>query len=307
MLGKFIDVVTDGIQSRYPFARIEVHEVLKNNEVLYHGIHILEEDMQVCPNIYLENFYDMYKRGDLNLEEIVDAIADIHEEHKDEVKHMEIARLDFEDVKERIIFRLVNTRMNQSILKESPNVPYLDMSILFYLLVKQDEERIGSIRITYALMETWTKDVAIRELMKCALRNMPRLFPARVLPILSVIKGEVLDAMLFNFSVKEGLSYCGECGFHSLSNHMGINGAATILYPGILEEIASYFQSDLFVLPSSVHEVIILPDHNEYTLEELSVMVKEINTREVDTEEVLSNHAYYYNREQGKLCQHTNA
>ncbi len=307
MFGRFIDVVTAGIQSRYPSARIEVHEVLKNNEVLYHGIHILEGDMRICPNIYLENFYDMYKRGDLSVEEIVAAIADIHEEHKDEMKPVEVAELDFEEVRERIIFRLVNTGMNQSILQESPNVPYLDMSILFYLLVRQDEERIGSIRITYALMETWTRNVAIQELMKCALRNMPRLFPARVLPILSAIKGEVPDGMLFHFPVEEGLSYCGECGFHSLSNHMGINGAATILYPGILEEIASYFQSNLFVLPSSVHEVIILPDYKEYRLEELSAMVKEINTREVDAEEVLSNHAYYYDREQGKLCQHMDA
>lgn len=301
MLEKFIDVVVDGVRSRYPDARIEVREVLKNNEVLYHGVHILEENMQVCPNIYLENFYDMYKRGDLDMEEIVAAIADIHEEHKDEIKHVEVAGLDFGEVKERIIFRLVNARMNQSILRESPNVPYLDMSILFYLLVRQDEERIGSIRITYALMETWTKDVEIRELMRCALRNMPRLFPARVLPIFSVMKGEIPNAMMFDFTVREGLSYCGECGFHSLSNQMGINGAATILYPGILEEIASYFQKNLFVLPSSVHEVIILPDRHEYTLEELSAMVKEINKREVEAEEVLSDRAYYYDREQGKL------
>lgn len=301
MLEKFIDVVVDGIKSRYPCARVEVHEVLKNNEVLYHGIHILEEGMQVCPNIYLENFYDMYKRGDLNIEEIVEAVADIHEGHKDEIKHVEIAGLDFDEVRDRIIFRLVNTRMNQRILQESPSVPYLDMSILFYLLVKQDEERIGSIRITHALMQTWSRKVQVRELMKCALRNMPRLFPPRVLPILSMINGEVPDTMMFDFTVKEGLAYCEEYGFHSLSNHMGINGAAVILYPGILEEIAAFYQSSLFVLPSSVHEVIILPDHDEYTLEGLSAMVKEINSREVETEEVLSDHAYYYNREKGIL------
>ena len=86
-----------------------------------------------------------------------------------------------------------------------------------------------------------------------------------------------------------------------LSNEIRSYGAAAILYEGRLERIGDYLKENYYVLPSSVHEVIIVPESEAPAQAELSRLVKEINETQVDPEEVLSNHAYYYDRKQKKL------
>ena len=83
-----------------------------------------------------------------------------------------------------------------------------------------------------------------------------------------------------------------------LTNEFRTNGATTLLYEGILEEIAGMFDSDIILLPSSIHEVILVPaaSGDEYLkqLDDFSAMVKEVNETELADEEILSDHAYYY-------------
>ncbi len=79
-----------------------------------------------------------------------------------------------------------------------------------------------------------------------------------------------------------------------LSNKMRNYGAACIVYPHILEMIWNILQTDYYVLPSSVHEVIITPCHKSITCEELDEMIQDINATQIDAEEVLSGHAYLY-------------
>ena len=86
-----------------------------------------------------------------------------------------------------------------------------------------------------------------------------------------------------------------------LSNRLRSYGAAVILYEDRLEEIGEYLGENYYVLPSSVHEMIIIAESAAPGQEELSDLVTEINTTQVDAEEVLSNHAYYYDRKKRKL------
>ena len=86
-----------------------------------------------------------------------------------------------------------------------------------------------------------------------------------------------------------------------LSNRIHSYGAAAILYSGRMEGIGMYLKSNYYVLPSSVHEVIVVPEKAAVEKEELSAMVAEINRTQVEAEEVLSDHAYYYDRKKGRL------
>ena len=86
-----------------------------------------------------------------------------------------------------------------------------------------------------------------------------------------------------------------------LSNNQRNYGAVSILYEGLLKDIGERLQEDYYVLPSSVHEVIIVPESNSPGQEELEHMIVEINETQVEPEEVLSDRAYYYSRKEARL------
>lgn len=86
-----------------------------------------------------------------------------------------------------------------------------------------------------------------------------------------------------------------------LSNKLKNYGAACIAYPYILDMLAGVLKENFYVLPSSVHEVIIVPESSQIRQSELERMVREINETQVPEEEILSNHAYFYYAQEGKL------
>jgi len=81
-----------------------------------------------------------------------------------------------------------------------------------------------------------------------------------------------------------------------LTNISRINGAACMLYEDVLSNFANSIDSDLYILPSSIHEVIIVPQVNNLDKTELCQMVKEVNAEGVADDEILSDHVYVYNR-----------
>lgn len=86
-----------------------------------------------------------------------------------------------------------------------------------------------------------------------------------------------------------------------LTNQVRSFGAASILYPHMLDMVAELLHENYFVLPSSVHEVIIVPGSVSPTYSELHKMVREVNETQVDDEEILSDSVYYYHAESGTL------
>ena len=81
-----------------------------------------------------------------------------------------------------------------------------------------------------------------------------------------------------------------------MTNTRGINGAACLLYKNALARFAQKLKQDLFLLPSSVHEVILVPKSDILKKEDLSEMVREINKTEVSPKEVHSDTVYVYDR-----------
>ena len=81
-----------------------------------------------------------------------------------------------------------------------------------------------------------------------------------------------------------------------LTNDSGINGAASLLYDGVIDEFAERFAADVIVIPSSVHEVLLVPLKEEYDVSESNMLVKEVNNTIVDEEETLADNVYIYRR-----------
>lgn len=140
-------------------------------------------------------------------------------------------------------------------------------------------------------LEMW--QVSKEKLFADAMENMPHLYPADFMNMAAVLREIYHDpAGLLSISFP----------MYVLTNTERLNGASSLLYEGQMEKIAAELGKDYYVLPSSIHEVIIMPKNEKGTDENyLSQMVDEINHEQLAREEILSNHAYLYHADTGEL------
>lgn len=282
-----------------PSDMLHISPVTKNNNIILDGLCIFRENSHVSPNIYLNPYYQRYLSGE-SKESLLEEIKAIFSEYTVHPQYADYKiDLDFSEHQSQVIYRLVNYQKNAGILSEIPHIRFLDLAIIFYCLVGQSESGIASLRITNQMMKEW--QIETRDLYLAAVENMPRLFPARIRPIHELLYELMQQNPIPQLSLSgEFSSICAEetpaASMYVLTSENGINGASTLLYPKVLQEFAGSINSDLYVLPSSIHEVILVPVNDTFadSQEELSDMVREINQSHVAAEEVLSDHAYLF-------------
>ena len=204
----------------------------------------------------------------------------------------------FEKVRDRICYRLVSRERNEGLLQEMPYVGFLDMAICFHYAYHDNALGAGTIPIHNSHMELWGTSIA--ELHGLARNNTERLFPWRCQSM-----AEALADMAGPDGSLEGTAGLDwspeEVPMKILSNARRVHGAACVLYPGVLERLAWKEGRDLYVIPSSVHEMILLPDIGAQQPMELKEIIREVNRTQVDPAEVLSDSLYRYSRAEGRL------
>ena len=271
--------------------RVKLNDVMKNNGVVLRGITLMQDDSNISPTIYLNPYYDAYENGDTTLGTVIDEVIDTYERNKINRSIDMKFFLNYETVKSRIIFKLINTEKNRELLRDVPYIPFHDLSIVFQCLVSEERFGNASILIHNVHLQLWK--VNARELYECALENTPLLQGYELADMNTVL--EEMKA-LGGIDDEEIEDMQQEVPMYVLSNKSRINGASCILYKDILKDFAMVVDKDLYVLPSSIHEVILLPSDGTQESEQLKEMVKEINQSQVEKEEVLSDSVYYYRR-----------
>ena len=267
---------------------ISIYTAEKNNGVTKNGITISEKGINIAPTIYLEDYYEKYNRG-ADLEVIVEDILCLYQEIRFQESWEERDILDYHFVKDRIVYRLVNWEKNKRLLKKIPHENYLDLAIVFYVLLDITNHGTAMMLVHDEYLEEW--GVTKEELYLKAKENTEKLLPYEF---------ETMGAVMEKYM--EEPVYWDEDILYVLSNKIHNFGAAAILYERRLERIGELLEDNFYVLPSSVHEVIIIAEKDlMYEKEGLIRMVTEINHTQVDDEEVLSDNVYYYDRTLGKL------
>lgn len=275
---------------------VDVAEQLKNNGVVMTQLSIRKKDCQICPSIYLENFFEEYQMGQ-DLQTVTDNLLSYYGSISDIPNDIqEITQdLSYENMRNRLVFKLIKTYDNQELLKAVPSIPYLDLSIVFYTYLFSDDNIRATAIVSNRNMEDW--GVTVDELYQRALVNMQEDFPPILYELLPVLLGESPKNLLVGesaFKPKEN----GMAELLVLSNKYDLFGAAVLLYPGVLEQCRELLGKDFVILPSSVEEVILVyyPDCEGKLLDsfELSHLIQSINESEVGEEKWLSNHAYKY-------------
>lgn len=280
---------------------IDIHKIVKNNGIVLDGLAIRKEAESVSPNIYLNPYFESYQMGKpiaVIIEEIVLRYRRLCKEH--EIDVLDIT--DFNNVKDRIVLRIVNYEKNKDMLKVCPNRRYLDLAITFRYMVSKDALGIASSLVSKEEFELWQVDM--EELYHLALFNTMREFPWRMDSLVKVvtesIRGQVNDALPESM-IKELEQMENGVNMYVLTNDHGINGATCILYDNVIRNFAKVQDCNIFILPSSVHEVMLVPENTETEPEFLEELVMEANKSAVGLIDLLSDHIYYYDKEREQI------
>lgn len=283
---------------------VDFQQLKRNNGVTLDGIVIRKEGDMASPNIYVNAYYDDYQMGkptSLIMEELVYQYFKIKEEN--EIDCVDLCN--FRKVRGSIVLRLVNYERNREMLKTCPHKRYLDLAIVFRYVAGRSPVGLSSALIQNEEFAAW--NISVEELYRIALFNTMREFPWRMDSLAKVIvdsfkrnlseetKEELAEELSILEQTENGVS------MFVLSNDTGINGASCILYDSVLHNFARVQESNIFILPSSVHEVMLVPENAETEPEFLEELVEEANRSAVGLVDLLSDHIYYYDRDKDQV------
>lgn len=279
---------------------VDVVKVEKNNGIVLYGITIKKQDSRCVPTVYLEKFYEDYLQG-RDLDEILHEFLEIYEEHElQDIPDLDFFT-DYRQIKERLSVMLVHYRKNKSRLEKIPYMRFLDLAQVVYCKIPEmgNENTNAIVIITNEHFKYW--NISKEKLFRDAMRNAQSMMPCHVRSMSEIIK-EHMTLLGENYE-KE---LVGEIKTQSdamliVSNQQNFYGAICILYDEVLQNIADDHKTDYYILPSSVHETILVPVWIGDDLAGMKSMVKEINSTQVEVEEVLSDEIYYFDRLSGKI------
>ena len=256
-------------------------KVLKNNGTVCDGLTIVSGTYPVSPTVYLNDLYELYREGmpmHVIAEQVLRASAAGPEIPPDTADRF----CDYSSVKEQLAFRLINTEENRELLEDVPWFPVLDLAMVFISVVHTAGGELYSCLIRRNHLDIW--NISPEELRRDALENAPKVLPARLRTMAEAMQLENADEMPFS-------------PLYVLTNGTGIQGASAMLYPGVLKNLADKVDDDLVILPSSIHEVLLMPEKDSGEAEHMNRMVREVNRSSVDRADRLSDHIYYFRRE----------
>jgi hypothetical protein len=304
----FVSEVTDLVKEKMGSDyTVRIYKVIKNNSLELDSLVMLKDGKNFAPNIYLMPYYNAYLEGS-SVQEIADRLCEIYKQSTIPMLR-ENFTYSFDDMKPFVIYRLVSYERNKKLLGTTPHIKYLDLALTFHCLVRNDNDGIGTIRITNEHMKLW--NTSLTEISALAKENTSKLFPHSIRSMDEVLRGmlqeeylegvgadladPIIDEFLHNsWNVKQQNMYV-------LTNQKGINGATCMLYDNVLRDFADNIHSDLFILPSSIHEIILVPCQKDMKKEAFMEMVSEVNRTQVAGDEILSDRVYFYTRKENAI------
>ena len=283
--------IKDYLPDDYAEADVEITETRKLNQN-YTALIVKKEGQEIAASIDLDMLYNML--DDMSVEEILEQAADMAQRQPEGLDINDIQ--DYEKAKERLFIRVSNAEENRELLKDTPHKEIIGLAVTCHVLVGLEDGEMGSTMVTAPLLDKF--GVTTEQLFEDAFLNSQEILPPSIEPMEAMLGRMLgfgmemeapvtLDAQLETLDLEK-------MGMAVLTNRQAVNGAAVIFYPGLMEKIVDSQQVNFFILPSSTHEVILVPDNGSMKLKDLEDMVKSINASEVSPKDRLSDTVYHY-------------
>ena len=292
---KVADILARDYFTREEGYTIRTDTVRKNNDVNLHAISILDNSSNVSPTFYVED----YIQNGFEPEAAARSIYNNYQKQRkeqNEIASMDFTRLyNFDAIKDLVCFKVINRQKNAGMIGDYPVININDdLMLAFYLQINRE----ATCLIQNKMCSIWGLDNPEKTLYEYARQNTERLHPVKFQSMFDVMRGmmpeEVCDAM----------EASGEVPMYVLTNNEQINGASVMFYRNgtLLDDYITKIKSTskniegVYILPSSTHEVLIIPDDKSLGIDENALvnMVREVNRTQVAESEVLSDNIFYY-------------
>lgn len=267
--------------------------ILKNNDTYLRGVVFMKTGVNASPTIYLDTFYDSYLQG-TSLEEITDSVYELYMEsclNKD----MDIDFFNkYEEVQKHLFVKVISLRNNEEMLKDVPYERFLDLAIVAYCKLERTDVGNATILIHKSHVNMWQKTE--NEVICDAIDNTEKLMKWDIKPMIEALE-EYAKEKITDIDMNDETL----CKFpmYVVTNTEKCNGSVFMVFKNVVDGFSKTMGGDFVLLPSSIHESILIPADSKTDMYELSNMVKEVNSTLVNKEEILSDRAYYYNSERG--------
>jgi hypothetical protein len=286
--------------------KVVCQRIVKPNDSICEAVNLCYPDVPLCANYYVEHFYQYYLQG-RSVEELAEFILECNKNWDSradvtETRNLIEALSIYDFIKDKLAVRLYSLASNREYLQDTFFVPFLEtedgyeFAVCFYAVLERGEDGIGSIPIPVKIREKWV-DVTDEQILENTLRYQQEHFPTVRMTLeqicpqeLKIPEGREDGFARFMNPPEKPLMYVA-------TNEKQVNGATVLLYKDYLKQQAEELDSDLYILPSSIHEVIIVPVSSIPDIEkELDEMIQIVNRENVKPTEVLSEHLLYYSR-----------
>ena len=276
--------------------QIEIKDIRKNNGVLLKGLVITQEKESISPTIYLDGFYQDYLKGKA-FGRIVEEIIHLYKENKVKVPINMDFFLDYKAVRGRIFQKVIHYEKNRELLDNIPHKRFMDLAVVVYYAYMNDFLGRGSIQITVSHLDKW--GISEEKLFEDASKNTREKLGVEILGMKDMLTELFFDNQCDADAaqVKEAVSYVErDVSMHVMTVKGRYFGAACICDTEMLKCFSERCNCNFYILPSSIHELILIPDTGFENPENLRRMVREVNAEHVEEEEQLSDNVYYFNR-----------
>lgn len=286
---QFVEDVRDRLYEQGAEVDLSIHTVNKLNES-YEAITVTPEGSNIGVNIGIDKFYDAVESGK-SYDEVVDKAVEVINNGINQRPEFDIASLsDYSQMKEKLAMEVVSTETNKEMLETVPHQNIEDMAVVYRFVLSSDDDGRASILVTNQLLDSM--GVTPEQLHADAMENAPQIKPVEIkgmsevmAEMMGIEQAELMG--IFPVAPEDEQMYVATVPDK-------VHGAGVLAYQDFMDKAAEKAEGDFFILPSSIHEILIVPDNGKINLKDLEAMVKEVNATQVSPADKLTDSVYHY-------------
>lgn len=283
---EFQNQILQEVKDRMWGVQVEIRPVEKLQGESYTGLSIQPNDSPMAATLNLDTVYNQMVDQGKSFQEVADDLITHAADIIVDMPKIDVNDItNYDQMKNTLVVQVIPTDRNAEMLADIPHKNIEDMSLVYRMQIDQNENGTSSVLITNAMLENYgvTVDQLHQDAMDAAVINNPATFRS-MQEVLSDLMGMPADLM----PPMDGPQ------MYVASVENSLNGAGVIAYPDFMNQVAEQVGGDFFVLPSSVHEVLVVPDDGSIDRHDLESMVREVNASEVLPKDQLSDNVYHY-------------
>ena len=285
---EFAEDIKEKLSQRgYGDVMTSFHDIEKTNQN-YEAISVVQAGSNIGVNFNIENAFASYEHtGDY--EGVLASATGVIVGGLDQIPAVDVnVLMNYEVMKEKLSVEVISADANEELLAKVPHDRIEDLAVVYRFIMESNEDGRASILVNNDLIERM--GVTHEQLRADALENSPEIRPVVIQSMNEVMKEMMGPEAYEMFGIPDDTE---EMMFIATVPDKN-SGAGVLAYQDFMDQAAEKIGGDFYVIPSSIHEILLVPDNGEVQAEGLKEMVQEVNATEVSPEEKLSDNVYHY-------------